>query len=1566
MGCTSSARELETVRLRALEALAAAGAAPGRARARRGRAGGAGGDRRRAVPRVRAPAADGGPRGGGQPRRGAARVRGAALAAARGARHDARAGGDGRARARCCAASRPPRPRAAAARRPVRGAPPGRRRSARCASSATRSSAARAELAALEALLARGGRAGAAGSCCWPATPASARRGSPPSSARRAHDDGARRALRPLRRGDARPVPAGRRDAARLVGGRVAGAAARARSARAPPSSGILLPRVRGPPRGRAVSAGCTAPSADAQRLRFFDAVAALLGRGRRRRARCCSCSTTCTGRTGRRCSSLRHLVRAPAAAAGAVRRHLPRAPSSSRATRCASCSATLRREGTLRAARARRPRRGRGRASWSPRSASPPADAGASSHALARRDRGQPVLHRGGRAPPARQRRARCATTSRSSEAGVPDGVREVTARRLRAARAEPAREALPVAAVIGREFDYDVLERGRAGCDDDALVDGAGGGASRRACCARTGHVGRYAFAHALVRATLYDGALRSCAARGCTAGWARRWCALRGARPRPAPGRARAPLRAGRAGRAARARGRLRARRRAARRPAARLGGGGAALPRGAARARAGGRRSTTGCAPSCCSRWARREERAGLEERRAGDVRAPATATARAARRRRRCSAAPRSASPGRGRRWRASTRSVVALLEEALAALARGGLARCARGCWRGWRSSSTTRASRSGGWRCASEAVDDRAPARRPADARRPAWTPATTRCGGPRTSRSGSRWRPSCAASPSRPATPSSSCEGAGWTSSTCSSSATSRAPTSRSPPRRKLAEALHRPLWLWWTSLFRCTRAQLDGRLRRGRAARRGDARDRPARPGRERHCNYYAQAMFNIRREQGRLAEVEGAVRGFIELYPAIPAWRGALALLLVELGRPDEARARVRGARRGRLRRVPARRELADRDHAAGRGLRRARATPRAPRSSTSCSSRTRGATWSSAARDLQRLRLAAARHPGRDDAASGTLAERHFDEAQAMHARDGRAAVARAHAGRVRGDAAGPRRRRRRRARARSCSPTRSCVADALGHGRRVARAAREPVAGGRRRRRVAGLEHSARRGANRPAAAPRVVMTMPRPTTVFVCSACGAETPRWTGSAPAAASGTRSRRRRAAGRGRGGGAAARAAPRSRVRLADVEAPRTRACRPASASSTGCSAAASCPGSLVLLGGSPGIGKSTLTSMALGNLAGRRPARRCTSPARSPPRRSGCAPSGCRARRCEVPVLAETDLETVLATLDAERPEVCVVDSVQTLHAPDLTGAAGSVGQVREVADRITRLAKARGIAVLLVGHVTKEGALAGPRVLEHLVDCVLQFEGERERTYRTLRALKNRFGSTNEVGVFEMRAGGLVEVAGRLGALRRRGHARARQRRAGGDGGLAAAARRGPGARRRRPSSCRRAGSPTASTATGSRWCSPCSARHAGIGAGTRRRVRQRRRRRAGRRAGRRPRRRAGRRERRAGRALAATASAARVLRRDRPDRRAALGRPPRPAAGRGGEVRSLDGHRRPARKRRRRRGRRCAKRCGWRCRVLRGLVRREAALRIALRTGSVKARIWL
>ncbi len=188
-----------------------------------------------------------------------------------------------------------------------------------------------------------------------------------------------------------------------------------------------------------------------------------------------------------------------------------------------------------------------------------------------------------------------------------------------------------------------------------------------------------------------------------------------------------------------------------------------------------------------------------------------------------------------------------------------------------------------------------------------------------------------------------------------------------------------------------------------------------------------------------------------------------------------------------------------------------------------------------------------------------------------------------------------------------------------------------------------------------------------------------------------------------------------------------------------------------------------PGSLVLLGGSPGIGKSTITGMALGNMAaaGRRTlyisGEESAAQVRMRAQRLG---EGALA----VPAVTETSLENVLATLEAEQPDACVIDSIQTLHSEGMSGAPGSVGQVREAANAILEVAKRTGSAVILVGHVTKEGAVAGPRVLEHLVDCVLFFEGERERSFRTLRALKNRFGATSEVGVFEMQGGGLVEV----------------------------------------------------------------------------------------------------------------------------------------------------------------------------------------------------------
>jgi DNA repair protein RadA/Sms len=276
---------------------------------------------------------------------------------------------------------------------------------------------------------------------------------------------------------------------------------------------------------------------------------------------------------------------------------------------------------------------------------------------------------------------------------------------------------------------------------------------------------------------------------------------------------------------------------------------------------------------------------------------------------------------------------------------------------------------------------------------------------------------------------------------------------------------------------------------------------------------------------------------------------------------------------------------------------------------------------------------------------------------------------------------------------------------------------------------------------------------------------MARAASVFVCSGCATEHPRWLGQCTGCEEwNTLVEEQRAAaprGRSAAGGSASRAV--KPVPLSAVPAERVARLQTGIGELDRVLGGGLVPGSLVLLGGSPGIGKSTLTGMALGNLAGAGKRVLYVSGEESP------AQIRLRAERLggaalDVPVVAETDLDVVLATLEAEAPDVCVIDSVQTLHAPELTGAAGSVGQVREVADRITRLAKAKGIAVILVGHVTKEGALAGPRVLEHLVDCVLQFEGERERTYRTLRALKNRFGSTNDCGVFEMRSGGLAEV----------------------------------------------------------------------------------------------------------------------------------------------------------------------------------------------------------
>jgi len=267
---------------------------------------------------------------------------------------------------------------------------------------------------------------------------------------------------------------------------------------------------------------------------------------------------------------------------------------------------------------------------------------------------------------------------------------------------------------------------------------------------------------------------------------------------------------------------------------------------------------------------------------------------------------------------------------------------------------------------------------------------------------------------------------------------------------------------------------------------------------------------------------------------------------------------------------------------------------------------------------------------------------------------------------------------------------------------------------------------------------------------------MAKPAVQFACSECGYTAGRWFGKCPGCnAFGTLVEE--TVGKVK----AATAPPKPLLRLVDVQV--TEAARIA----TGVPeldrvlGGGLVPASLVLVGGEPGVGKSTILLMALRAMSAERRVLLVTG-------EESTAQVKLRADRLGgadgVEILAETDLDVVCETLVAERPEVCVIDSIQTLYSPDLGSAPGSVAQVREAAGRLLRVSKENGVATLLVGHVTKDGSVAGPRVLEHLVDCVLQFEGDRYREHRVLRAVKNRFGSTNELGLFEMTGGGLVGV----------------------------------------------------------------------------------------------------------------------------------------------------------------------------------------------------------
>ncbi|HLG26758.1 MAG TPA: DNA repair protein RadA [Paenisporosarcina sp.] len=188
-----------------------------------------------------------------------------------------------------------------------------------------------------------------------------------------------------------------------------------------------------------------------------------------------------------------------------------------------------------------------------------------------------------------------------------------------------------------------------------------------------------------------------------------------------------------------------------------------------------------------------------------------------------------------------------------------------------------------------------------------------------------------------------------------------------------------------------------------------------------------------------------------------------------------------------------------------------------------------------------------------------------------------------------------------------------------------------------------------------------------------------------------------------------------------------------------------------------------PGSLVLIGGDPGIGKSTLL-LQVSALLANKGHRVLYMSGEESVRQTKLRAERLGVKSAELYIYSETNLELVNEAIDSVQPKFVVIDSIQTVHHPEVTSAPGSVSQVRECTAELMRIAKTKNIAIFLVGHVTKEGQIAGPRILEHMVDTVLYFEGERHHTYRILRSQKNRFGSTNEIAIFEMLQGGLKEV----------------------------------------------------------------------------------------------------------------------------------------------------------------------------------------------------------
>lgn len=266
--------------------------------------------------------------------------------------------------------------------------------------------------------------------------------------------------------------------------------------------------------------------------------------------------------------------------------------------------------------------------------------------------------------------------------------------------------------------------------------------------------------------------------------------------------------------------------------------------------------------------------------------------------------------------------------------------------------------------------------------------------------------------------------------------------------------------------------------------------------------------------------------------------------------------------------------------------------------------------------------------------------------------------------------------------------------------------------------------------------------------------------TVYFCNNCGAGSPKWVGRCPACGEWNTMVEEKVTTdtKGRRKGLVRSTRP---VRLSDIEVSEELRLRMPSSELNRVLGGGLVAGSLTLIGGEPGIGKSTLLLQNILSIRGRRilyvSGEESASQLKLRADRLGKVSDNTY-------ILCETQLDAIFAQVEAVKPELIVVDSIQTIMSTEIESAAGSVSQVRECAASLLRYAKESGVPVILVGHINKEGAIAGPKVLEHIVDTVLQFEGDRQYLYRLLRAIKNRFGSTNEIGIYEMVDHGLREV----------------------------------------------------------------------------------------------------------------------------------------------------------------------------------------------------------